>query len=199
MIKQFDGGLLDSNTYLYVTDSGHAMIVDCGVEASEIISYVKENKIIVDYIALTHGHYDHIDYVEEYASAFKDAKIICAKEELKVIGDPEANLSVFFGKRKKYECDYIPLGEQDKVSLPKNDGTSVDFSVIISPGHTPGCMCLYAKEEGIMFTGDVLFANGYGRVDLKYASPSDMASSLRRLYTYEGVKIYPGHGGSAVI
>ena len=104
-----------------------------GWSNDQIMNYIKENKIIVDYIALTHGHYDHIDYVEEYASAFKDAKIICAKEELKVIGDPEANLSVFFGQRKKYECDYIPLGEQDKVSLPKNDGTCVDFSVIISP------------------------------------------------------------------
>ena len=66
-------------------------------------------------------------------------------------------------------------------------------------GINAGSPYTVAEEEKIMFTGDVLFANGYGRVDLKYASPSDMATSLRKLYTYEGVKIYPGHGGSAII
>jgi glyoxylase-like metal-dependent hydrolase (beta-lactamase superfamily II) len=199
MIKIFDGGLLGSNTYVYSTDSGHAMVIDCGNKAQDILKYANENNLKIDYIVLTHGHYDHINYVSEYKDAFNNAKIVCAKEELRVINDPEANLSIFFGQSESYAQNYIPLVEGETVSLPKNDGTCVDFSVIIAPGHTPGCMCLYAKEEGIMFTGDVLFANGYGRVDLKYASPSDMASSLRRLYTYNGVKIYPGHGGSAVI
>lgn len=199
MIKTFDGGLLDSNTYLYVTDKKHAMIVDCGVVPDEIISYTQKEGIIVDYIALTHGHYDHIDYIGDYVNAYPNAKIICAREELRVISDPEANLSIFFGQSKKYEHNYTPLNEGDIISIPKNDGTSVDFSIIHAPGHTAGCMCLYSKQEGIMFTGDVLFANGYGRVDLKTASPAEMSASLRRLYTYDGVKIYPGHGASAMI
>ncbi len=199
MLKTFNNGLLDSNTYLYVTDKGHAMIVDFGVPAYSVKEYVEKNNIIVDYLVLTHGHYDHINFIDEYQKSYPNAKIVCAKEELKVIFDPEANLSIFFGKSQKYEQDYIPLVEGNIISLPKNDGTSVDFSVILSPGHTPGCMCLYNEAEGIMFTGDVLFANGYGRVDLKYASPRDMAVSLKRLYTYEGVKIHPGHGESAII
>ena len=97
-----------------------------------------------------------------------------------------------------YDVGYQALDDGDVISLENTEG-SVDFTVIHAPGHTSGCMCLYAPSEKIMFTGDVLFACGYGRVDLKYASPRDMASSLKRLYTYKGVKIYPGHGGTASI
>ena len=50
-----------------------------------------------------------------------------------------------------------------------------------------------------MFTGDVIFAEGQGRVDFKYASPTDMIKSLRSLYSHKGVRIYPGHYGSAII
>lgn len=199
MIKTFDHGLLGSNTHLYVTDGGHAMIIDCGCEPSAVVDYIKKNEITVDYIVLTHGHYDHIDFIGEYATLFPSAKIICHREELKLISDPEGNLSCFFGFSKKYEENYMAVNEGDIISLPKKDGGRVDFSVIHAPGHTAGCICLYCEEEKTMFTGDVLFANGYGRVDLKYASPTDMGASLRRLYTYEGVTIYPGHGENAKI
>lgn len=199
MIKTFDYGLLGSNTYLYVTDTDHAMIIDCGCDPKELLKYVEENKITVDYIVLTHGHYDHIDFIGDYAQSFKNAEIICHRNELPLISDPEGNLSCFFGFSKKYEENYKAVKEGDIISLPKKGGGRVEFSVIHAPGHTVGCICLYAENEKIMFTGDVLFANGYGRVDLKYASPTDMGASLRRLYTYEGVTIYPGHGESAKI
>ena len=199
MIKTFDHGLLGSNTYLYVTDADHAMIIDCGCDPKELLKYVEKNKITVDYVVLTHGHYDHIDFIGEYAQSFKNAEIICHREELPLISDPEGNLSCFFGFSKKYEENYKTVKEGDIISLPKKGGGRVEFSVIHAPGHTAGCICLYCEEEKTMFTGDVLFANGYGRVDLKYASPTDMGASLRRLYTYEGVTIYPGHGESATI
>ncbi len=198
MIKAFSGGLLDSNTYVYSTDCKNAMIIDFGVPLERVEQYVKENGLTVDYLISTHGHYDHINYVGDYKKAFPNAKILCHVDELELIRDPEGNLSVFFGLSNSYDVGYEALGDADTVSLKNGEG-SVDFSVIHAPGHTKGCMCLYEPNEKIMFTGDVLFANGYGRVDLKYASPRDMASSLRKLYTYKGVKIHPGHGGSATI
>ena len=198
MVKTFGAGLLDSNTYVYFTDTGSAMIIDFGVPCERVLKYVKENNLTVDYLISTHGHYDHINYVGDYKKAFPDAKILCHVDELDLIRDPEGNLSVFFGLNNSYDVGYDTLKDGDIVSLENTEG-SVDFTVIHAPGHTAGCMCLYCEDEKIMFTGDVLFANGYGRVDLKYASPRDMASSLRRLYTYKGVKIFPGHGESDTI
>ena len=198
MIKTFNLGLLDSNTYVYSTDTHHAMIIDFGVPCERVLKYVKENNLTVDYLISTHGHYDHINYVGDYKKSFKNAKILCHVDEIDLIRDPDGNLSTFFGLDNSYDVGYEFLHDGDTVSLENTEG-SVDFTVIHAPGHTAGCMCLYCEDEKIMFTGDVLFANGYGRVDLKYASPRDMASSLRRLYTYKGVKIFPGHGESDII
>lgn len=198
MIKVFDGGLLDSNTYVYSTDANHAMIIDFGVPTDEVKRYVEKNGLIVDYLVLTHGHYDHINYIGDYKKSFPCAKALCHENEIELIRDPEGNLSLFFGLNNSYDIGFELLKDEGVISLENSEG-SVDFKVILAPGHTSGCMCLYQENEKIMFTGDVLFAGGYGRVDLKYASPSDMATSLRKLYTYEGVKIYPGHGGSATI
>lgn len=199
MIKAFNTGLLDSNTYVYSTDTGHAMIIDFGVPLDPVKKYVEENGLIVDYLVSTHGHYDHINYVGDYKKAFKDATLACHENELDLIRDSEGNLSLFFGLNNSYDIGYKTLKDKEVIFLENSEGR-VDFEVIHAPGHTSGCMCLYNAKENIMFTGDVLFANGYGRVDLKYASPSDMANSLRKLYKeYKGITIYPGHGGSAII
>ena len=198
MLKTFYNGLLDSNTYVYSTDEGHAMIVDFGVPVDSVKEYVKENGLTVDYLALTHGHYDHINYIGDYKKAFPLAKIVCHRGEKCVIEDPEGNLSIFFGLYNSYDVGYQLLDEKDAISL-ENNGGSVDFLVIHAPGHTPGCMCLYNEKEKIMFTGDVVFAQGYGRTDFKYASPRDMVKSLEKIYSYKGITIYPGHYGSAKI
>ncbi len=198
MIKVFNGGLLDSNTYVYSTDTAHAMIIDFGVPLEKVKEYVDENNLTVDYLISTHGHYDHINYVGDYKKEYPNASLICHEKELELIRDPEGNLSLYFGLYNSYDVGYTAVKDNDIVSL-KNGGESADFSILHAPGHTSGCMCLYNEKEKIMFTGDVLFAEGYGRVDLKYASPSDMIKSLNKLYTYKGVKIYPGHGISGII
>lgn len=198
MIKTFNNGLLDSNTHVYSTSDGHAMIIDFGVPLDNVKKYVEQNQITVDYLVLTHGHYDHINYIGDYKKAFEGAKIICHVDEIPVICDPEGNLSPNFGLYNSYDVGFTTVKDGDEISLKNGDECAV-FEVIHAPGHTQGCMCLYNKKEKIMFTGDVVFANGYGRVDLKYASPSDMLKSLKKLYTYTGVTIYPGHYGSAII
>ena len=71
MIKIFSGGLLDSNTYVYSTDTGHAMIIDFGVPCERVLEYVNDKNLTVDYLISTHGHYDHINYVGDYKKAFE--------------------------------------------------------------------------------------------------------------------------------
>jgi len=150
----------------------------------------------VEYIVLTHGHFDHAHYTSEYVCAFPDAEIICHSEELKVLLDPSANLSTLFADERSYRFPYKTVEEGDMISLGKTEsGANMIFKIIHSPGHTPGSICLLCEELGIMLTGDTLFNGGYGRTDFAYGSATQMRESLRRLLSLDGaVRFYPGHG-----
>ncbi|MBQ8163523.1 MAG: MBL fold metallo-hydrolase [Clostridia bacterium] len=200
MIKTFSSGLLDSNTYVVWNEALHAMIIDCGNDICKISEFIEKTGLCVDYIVLTHAHYDHIAYIDEYVEAYPKAKLICHREELCVVNDSEANLSAFFGKARSYDHEYETVDDGDIITLEDENGEeSVDFRVIHAPGHTPGCICFFNEKDRIMFTGDVLFAEGYGRTDLKYADPEKMRSTLYKLLPrVKGVKIYPGHGDTAI-
>lgn len=192
--KLFSGGLLDSNVYI-VWNKKEAMIIDCGVFPRAVYDFVRENELTVKYIVLTHGHYDHIDYISEYVKLFPNAKILCHEDELKVILDPEANLSSYFGAPKSYEHNYSLLNSGDEIELDDDF-----FSVFSAPGHTPGCICLHNKKDNILYTGDVVFANGYGRTDFKHGDTTALFNSLRSIIRlFSGATIYPGHGPNAKI
>jgi glyoxylase-like metal-dependent hydrolase (beta-lactamase superfamily II) len=67
--------------------------------------------------------------------------------------------------------------------------------VLHTPGHTPGSICLHGREDGLLISGDTLFAGGWGRVDLPGGSGEEMASSLARLAgLYDALRVLPGHG-----
>ncbi len=77
---------------------------------------------------------------------------------------------------------------------------AIGLEVLHTPGHTAGSVCLLARDEGILFTGDTLFAGGFGRVDLPGASAEAMVESLTRLARLEGqLAVRPGHGSASTI
>jgi glyoxylase-like metal-dependent hydrolase (beta-lactamase superfamily II) len=77
---------------------------------------------------------------------------------------------------------------------------AVRLRVMHTPGHTEGSVCLYEPDEGLLFSGDTLFAGGWGRVDLPGGDPDAMAESLSRFLDLEdGVQVFPGHGGATTI
>lgn len=201
-IKQIYGGILDSNSYVVYNDKGKsAMIVDCGCKPQQAMEFVTKNGYKVLYIVLTHGHFDHAHYIDEYAKAFPDAKIVCHVDELKVLYDPDANLSTFISSGRSYDHPYLTVRDGDTLTLDaakKED--EISFKIIHAPGHTPGSMCLLCEESSLMLTGDVLFANGYGRTDFKYGSFSDMRRSLTKILALDGeITFYSGHGDSSKI
>ena len=193
-IKRFSNGLLGSNAYVAWYDK-ECMIVDLGVEPSQVIAFVAKMELNVKYLVLTHGHYDHVHYIGQYVNEYPNAKIICHEKEISVLTDSEANVSSLVGATTCYNYNYKAVKDGDCLYL---DGNC--FKVLNMPGHTPGCICLYNEAEKIMFTGDVLFAYSYGRTDFKYGSTSDMIASLRKLHDMDkDITIYPGHDGSATI
>lgn len=77
---------------------------------------------------------------------------------------------------------------------------SIRLRVLHTPGHTEGSVCLYEPDEGLLFSGDTLFAGGWGRVDLPGGDPDAMVASLGRLLDLEDrVSVFPGHGDETTI
>ncbi len=196
MYKTFTVGLLGSNTYLvYDEESREAMIVDCGNAPRDPLGVARELSLKIKYIVLTHAHYDHAEFVDEYARLLPDAEVIVHEREVAVMTDPVANVSQFFGTPRSYGYPTRTVKEGDALALG-----AAEYRVLSTPGHTPGSICLYSRGERLMLTGDTLFRYGYGRTDFKYGSDLDMMASLRRLAAMDGdITILPGHGESALI
>jgi glyoxylase-like metal-dependent hydrolase (beta-lactamase superfamily II) len=76
----------------------------------------------------------------------------------------------------------------------------IRLRVLHTPGHTEGSVCLLAEDDGLLYSGDTLFAGGWGRVDLPGGDPDDMVASIARLTGLEdAVRVFPGHGHATTI
>lgn len=181
-ITQIISNFLDSNVFV-VKKNGHALIVDCGAEIEKVTGVVGGLK--VDAILLTHGHYDHSLYCNEYALQF-GAKIYANVEVLKTISDGRANYS----EGKLIINDYsniISIESDEKMKLG-------EFAVetFSAPGHSPCCQCYLI--DGNLFAGDVLFENGVGRTDLLGSDKQKMIETLSKIEKVDFDKVFSGHG-----
>lgn len=195
--KKFCFGNMFSNTYLlWDEESLEALIVDSGNEAEPILRYVQESGLSVKWVVLTHAHYDHILYMDEYRTAFPEAKLMIGAGDAPLLSDIEGNVSYLFGDSRVFSKADEKLCDGEIIRLGERE-----ITVISTPGHTPGCICLYSREDKLMVTGDTLFGGGgIGRCDFKYGDMEIMRISLRRLLSMDGdITILPGHGGASKI
>jgi len=168
-IKKIIVGPLATNCYLVASDK-EVGIIDPGDEAEKILTKIKKAK--AKYIILTHYHFDHLGAAEKIKEE-TGAKILIHQAEKNFINFP---------------IDQF-IKENDKIKIG-----SEFLKVIHSPGHTKGSLCLLGKNE--IFTGDLIFKNGYGRTDLAGGSSEDLRNSLKKLSCLlkERMTIFPGHG-----
>ena len=192
--KRFTEGMLGANTYiLWDTDTKEALIIDTGNPVDSPLAFVKENNLKVKYIVFTHGHYDHVCFVEDYKKAFS-APVACTPEESRNLTKPYFNASVLFGSAIEYKPGDIEVDEGYVFDLGKNDGPSV----IRTPGHTSGGICILADK--LLFTGDTLFYNSFGRTDLGDGDTKVLSASIDKLYAMEDdLIVLPGHGTKSTI
>lgn len=184
-IKIFKVGRFKTNCYLVSNnEENHFFLVDPGgkIKNFDISSYK------IDYILLTHGHFDHISYAEEYKE-LTGAKIVISKNEEDFINDGLLNLSSRFMKAhklKSFEPDIL-CNEGDEIPFA---GESI--KVLNTPGHTKGGVC-YIFENNI-FSGDTLFKGTYGATSFPTGNKVELENSLLKLAHIEGsFNVYPGH------
>lgn len=201
-IKIFEVNPLGVNCYVVSDDTKEAVIIDCGCfhpdEWSEIKSFIDKEGLNVRHLLNTHLHFDHIMGIP---MVFNDLGLSpeANKNDLYIYNKVEEQIKQVVGAD-------IPHIEMPPLGLELRDGDEIEFgdhkfTVIQTPGHTPGGICFYCKEEEVLFTGDTLFRMSVGRTDLPGGNYKDLQQSIiERLATLPPTTIaYPGHGPSTTI
>ncbi|MBP5304177.1 MAG: MBL fold metallo-hydrolase [Clostridia bacterium] len=190
-LKRIPVGKLMTNCYLIADDENHGVIIDPGDQAERLLEIARENKIVIQAIWLTHGHYDHLLAISEIQANTHAELYISAKDE-PALQDSTKNLLAFVYPDLLLDIHADKLLHEGDVVYA---GT-IPFTVWETPGHTPGSICFACEKEMVLFSGDTLFANGgYGRTDLTDGDEATMQASLKRLSMVEQpFHVYPGHG-----
>lgn len=189
-VKHYEVTFLDTHCYL-ITDknTGKRAVIDPGEKSQMLIDEINKGEKELEYVLLTHGHYDHIGYAKELSEMF-GAKIVIGEAGKEFLYKGMLNLSDFH----KDICILKPF--EGDVFLKDNDTLKLGDSTIkyiTTPGHTVGCGCYIVDNN--LFCGDTLFCESYGRTDLPTGSEEQMFKSLKKLKDLEGdFNVYPGHG-----
>ena len=192
-IKRIVTGAIEENCYLVWDEANQAVVIDPGDEASKIIDEITKLQLDVKKIILTHGHYDHVGAVNEVKKT-TGAQVICHQEEKSIVEDETLSLGLYLGKEVSLPKVDACVSEGDEISVG-----NLNFSVIHTPGHTKGGMCLLAGDS--LFSGDTIFYGTLGRWDFPTGDLSELTSSItRKIFNLpEDTVIYYGHGPETTV
>lgn len=188
-------GSVGTNCYIvHKKDSEHCFVVDPGDSGDKIANYIRDQKMILDHILLTHGHFDHIQGVRDLKNAIRCE--ICALDvEKELLSDARMNVSAMTGRPEELEADiWLHDGQQF-------ESAGIMMKVIHTPGHTKGSCCYFLEEQKVLFSGDTLFMESVGRADLPTGNEKDLMQSVREkvLPLPSETKVFSGHGPATSI
>ncbi len=191
LIKCITVGAYETNCYIVADEATlDCAVIDPGSDAAAILDYLEETRLHCRFVLLTHGHFDHTGAVSDVL-AETEALLMMHKADVGVSIGGDYYRFVPPEDTKFYaEGDVVCVG-------------SLSFTVIETPGHTPGSVCLLcsgADGEHVLFSGDTLFRDSCGRTDFPGSSPEEILRSLKRLAQLPGdCEVYPGHGFSTTL
>jgi len=192
--------MIQENCYIVSDDSKECIIVDCGAyyanERKAIVEYIRKNELTPKHLVATHGHIDHIfgnnTIFEEFGLR---AEVHTADKFL--IEQAAFQAEQIMGVRLEYDMPPIRkyLTDKDVIAF----GNHI-FTIIETPGHSPGSIFLYCEKEHVAFSGDTLFHYSIGRTDLEGGSMFQIIQSIRMICQLpDDTVIYPGHGDKTTI
>ena len=191
--------MIKENCYVVSDSSKECVIIDCGAyyeeERRAIVDYILNDNLKPVHLLVTHGHLDHNFGNNTVFDEF-GLKPEAGYGDRELIENLKGQAKDTFGVEVDY--DFPPVGhyfdDEEVISFGNHQ-----FSIIPTPGHTPGGVTFYCKEEKVAFTGDTLFKGSIGRTDLG-GSMFMIINRLRELAQLpDDTTILPGHGDSTTI
>ena len=173
--------------YLVDEATGKPAVSDPGERSVALEAQIEKDGGKLEYVLLTHGHYDHICYAKQLADKY-GAKVVTGKNNDRFLSD------VYLNGTKRHGLPFVPFS----ADIVLEDGEKfllgeTEITYLYTPGHTSGCGIFLFDE--IMIAGDLIFRDSYGRTDLPSGDDYEMARSLKRVKELDGdYTIIPGHG-----
>lgn len=199
-IERFVCNMIQENTYVVSDERKECVIVDCGAYAPEerkaIVSYIRDNGLTPKHLIATHGHIDHNFGNDTIYKEFGLKVEVHADAQPFMESLPEQAEEIC-GVTLDYKMPPVGkyLHEDDVITFGNHK-----FTIIETPGHSPGSVFYYCEEEGVAFSGDTLFRGTIGRTDIKGGSMFMIIQSLRAISQLpDTTKILPGHGSPTTI
>jgi glyoxylase-like metal-dependent hydrolase (beta-lactamase superfamily II) len=189
IIDTFTGGIFDTNCY-FLPESG--LLIDAPQSAAE---WLTETGRKVRLLLLTHGHIDHA-WDAAQIQREHGCPVACHPDTVPLVTERD-----FFKKfGMMWEIEPVRVDQLLEESSEETLG-GVRFQIFLVPGHCPGSLCFYQKEENVLFGGDVLFAGSIGRTDLPGGDHEVLLTGIRtKLFTLDDdVTVLSGHGPATKI
>lgn len=187
-----------TNCYtVYNAVTRDAVLIDPASNARFLNNILVNEQLNCVAILLTHGHYDHIGALPELMELVgHKVPIYASAEEEDVLNDPRKNLSTMLSGQMVTVKPDILLQDDQEIEL-----LDTKLRCFLVPGHTKGGMCYYFAENGILFSGDTLFARSIGRSDFPTGDGIKLVKSIKeKLMTLpDETIVYPGHNERTTI
>lgn len=198
-IQTFQCNDFQENTYLLYTPEGPGIVIDCGCsnegEWTALSQFLAKQRVKVELLLNTHGHIDHVIGIPEARRRWK--------VPFAMHGDDNELLATLqqYASMWGYSVEPVSPPEKDLAGKGSIEWNGDTIKILHTPGHTPGGICIYLEEQGVLFTGDTLFRGSVGRTDLPKGSHKQLFESIaRELVTLpDETIIYPGHGPASTI
>ena len=208
LVVGFPTGLFAANCYVVAPSAGEqCVVIDPGQDAvAGLTEVLRQHRLQPAAVLVTHGHIDHLWSVLPVCGAHDVAAYIHASDRDR-LADPVGTLSPDLVEALGVAG--VTFGEPDDVR-ELTDGVLLDLAGLTltadhTPGHTEGSVVFRTVEggpdgEGLMFSGDLLFAGSIGRTDNAGGDDVAMRASLARVLTLpDETVVLPGHGRSTTI
>ena len=163
-------GFISTNCYLLCDEeTGVCALIDPGDKPEQVADMVSRSGCRLEYILLTHGHFDHTTAVRPLLEKYPDVPVYINEKD--VTDQPPKHMDMMFSRLPEHNQRYYKEG--DTLTLG-----SLTIRVMETPGHTQGSVCLLVGD--VMFSGDTLFRGSCGRTDFAGGDPKAIADALRR-------------------